>query len=48
MNLLDTEDLKCRLGALQILKDATLDYFVKRDIADMNGIRPLVQLLDVR
>eukprot|EP00730_Choanoeca_flexa_P006648 TRINITY_DN12194_c0_g3_i3.p1 TRINITY_DN12194_c0_g3~~TRINITY_DN12194_c0_g3_i3.p1 ORF type:complete len:1042 (+),score=233.77 TRINITY_DN12194_c0_g3_i3:40-3165(+) len=46
MNLLDTEDVKCKLGALQILKDVTLDNFVKRDIADMNGIRPLVQLLD--
>ncbi|EDQ87886.1 uncharacterized protein MONBRDRAFT_37775, partial [Monosiga brevicollis MX1] len=46
VNLLDTEDVKCRIGALEILKDASRDYFVKRDVANMNGVRPLVQLLD--
>lgn len=46
INLLDTEDVKCKVGALQILTDISLNVHAKRAIADMNGMRPLVGLLE--
>lgn len=46
INLLDTEDVKCKIGALHILADISLNVHVKRAIADMNGMRPLVGLLE--
>eukprot|EP00049_Salpingoeca_infusionum_P018505 m.357558 g.357558 ORF g.357558 m.357558 type:complete len:722 (-) comp17865_c0_seq1:200-2365(-) len=45
INLLETEDDKCKIGALQVLKDISLNVHVKRAIAELNGIRPLVELL---
>lgn len=48
VNLLDTDEDKCKFGALQVLKDISLHAQVKKAIADMNGMRPLVSILEVR
>ena len=47
INLLETEDVKCKIGALMILKDISLSQQVKKSIADLDGIRPLVSILAV-
>ncbi|EGD77746.1 hypothetical protein PTSG_12803 [Salpingoeca rosetta] len=46
INLLDTEEDKCKIGALQVLKDISLHPQVKKAIAEMNGMRPLVAILE--
>lgn len=45
VNLLDTDDSKCRIGALQILKDTSKNVSIRSAIADLNGMQPLVELL---
>eukprot|EP01137_Pigoraptor_chileana_P028290 Opistho-2@12027 len=45
INLLDTEDVKCKVGALQILKEISKNYQIKKAIAELDGIQPLVELL---
>ncbi len=47
INLLETEDVKCKIGALMVLKDISLSPQVKKAIADLDGIRPLVAILEV-
>ena len=47
VNLLETEDVKCKIGALLILKDISLSLQVKKSIADLDGIRPLISILGV-
>jgi hypothetical protein len=45
VNLLDTDDAKCRIGALQILKDTSQNVSIRSAIADLDGMQPLVELL---
>eukprot|EP00053_Salpingoeca_punica_P004679 m.50322 g.50322 ORF g.50322 m.50322 type:complete len:1027 (-) comp12893_c0_seq1:261-3341(-) len=45
INLLETEDVKCKIGSLQILKEISSSHLIKRAMADMNAMRPLVDLL---
>jgi armadillo repeat-containing protein 4 len=46
VNLLDTDDSKCRIGALQILKDTSQNVSIRSAIADLDGMRPLVELVN--
>ena len=36
INLLDTDDIKCKIGSLQILKEISKNPFIRRAIADFN------------
>lgn len=45
INLLETDDARCKIGALRILKEISLSYHVKVAIANLDGMRPLVALL---
>jgi hypothetical protein len=45
VNLLDTEDPKCKIGSLQILKEITQNVQIRRLLADMDVIKPLVDLI---
>lgn len=45
INLLDTEDPKCKIGALKILKDISQNIQIRAAIADLDGMQPLVSLL---
>ena len=44
-NLLDTEDPKCQLGSLKILKDITSHPEIRRQITLMGGIEPTITIL---
>lgn len=46
VNLLDTDDIKCRIGALKILKTTSQNVSIRSSIADLNGIEPLIELLE--
>ncbi|KAI8927580.1 armadillo-type protein [Entophlyctis helioformis] len=45
VNLLDTDDPKCKIGALKILKDISQNVQIRSAIADLDGTQPLVELL---
>ncbi|RKO94469.1 armadillo-type protein [Blyttiomyces helicus] len=45
VNLLDTDDPKCKIGALHILKDISQNVQIRRAIGDLDGMQPLVELL---
>lgn len=45
INLLDTDDPKCKIGALKILKDIAQNVQIRNAIADLDGMQPLVELL---
>ncbi|KAH9260499.1 hypothetical protein BASA82_001160 [Batrachochytrium salamandrivorans] len=45
VNLLDTEDPKCKIGALKILKDISQNVQIRSAVADLDGMQPLVELL---
>lgn len=45
VNLLECNDLKCRLGALHVLADISLNIDIRRTIVDLNGIQLMVQCL---
>lgn len=45
VNLLDTDDAKCRIGALKILKDISQNVQIRSAIAELDGMLPLVSLL---
>ncbi|KAI9001977.1 armadillo-type protein [Gaertneriomyces semiglobifer] len=45
VNLLDTDDPKCKIGALKILKDISQNVTIRSAIADLDGMNPLVELL---
>ena len=44
-NLLDTEDPKCQLGSLKILKEITCHPEIRRQITLMGGIEPTIEIL---
>lgn len=43
--MLECNDLKCRLGALHVLADISLNIDIRKTIVDLNGIQLLVQCL---
>ncbi|KAK6617155.1 hypothetical protein RUM43_005242 [Polyplax serrata] len=44
-NLLETDDLKCKLGALYILKEITTTYDVRKTFTDLGGVPLLLDIL---
>ncbi|KAI9329663.1 armadillo-type protein [Zopfochytrium polystomum] len=45
VNLLDTDDPKCKIGALKILKEISQNVQIRSAISDLDGMQPLVELL---
>ncbi|KAJ3108705.1 Armadillo repeat-containing protein 4 [Phlyctochytrium bullatum] len=45
VNLLDTDNPKCKNGALKILKEISQNVQIRSYIADLDGMQPLVELL---
>lgn len=46
VNLLDAADLRCQIGALQILKEVSKSPLICQAIADLDGMRAMVAILD--
>jgi len=46
INLLDTEDNKCKIGSLQILKEISQNPYIRRSIADLGGLQTMVDILN--
>ncbi len=46
INLLDTEDNKCKIGSLQILKEISQNPYIRRAIADLGGLQTMVTILN--
>ena len=47
VNLLETDDIKCKIGALQILQEVCTSPAITRAVADAGAVLPMVALLDV-
>ncbi|KAJ3121160.1 Armadillo repeat-containing protein 4 [Physocladia obscura] len=45
VNLLDTDDPKCKIGALKILKEISKNFQIRTAISNLDGMQPLVELL---
>ncbi|TPX55740.1 hypothetical protein PhCBS80983_g05062 [Powellomyces hirtus] len=45
VNLLDTDDPKCKIGALKILKDVSQNVATRSALSDLDAMHPLVELL---
>ncbi|KAJ3338823.1 Armadillo repeat-containing protein 4 [Gonapodya sp. JEL0774] len=45
VNLLDTDDNKCKIGALEILRDVSDNVQIRQAVAELDGMQPLVELL---
>ncbi|CAD5115932.1 DgyrCDS4862 [Dimorphilus gyrociliatus] len=45
INLLDTEESKCKMGALIILRDISNNAHIRRAIADLGGLQTMVKIL---
>lgn len=45
VNLLESNDMKCRLGALSVLSEISSNLDIRRAIVDLGGIPLLVQIL---
>ncbi|XP_067870254.1 outer dynein arm-docking complex subunit 2 isoform X2 [Heterodontus francisci] len=46
INLLDTEETKCKVGSLQILKEISKNPQIQRCLADLGGLQTMVKILD--
>ncbi|KAG9476490.1 hypothetical protein GDO78_003176, partial [Eleutherodactylus coqui] len=46
INLLDTEEIKCKIGALKILKEISHNSQIRTAIADLGGLQTMVKILD--
>ncbi|CAF1294496.1 unnamed protein product [Adineta ricciae] len=46
VNLLETDDLECKIGSLHILKEISNNKHIRRNIADLGGLQTMVKLLD--
>lgn len=46
INLLDTDDIKCMIGSLKILKEISRNPQIRRSIADFGGLQTMVKILD--
>lgn len=45
LNLLDTEENRCKIGSLKILKEISQNPQIRRAIADLGGLQTLVNIL---
>ncbi|KAI9189035.1 hypothetical protein H9P43_000462 [Blastocladiella emersonii ATCC 22665] len=45
VNLLDTDDPKCKIGSLSILNQISNNFVIRKTISELDGMRPLVDLL---
>lgn len=45
INLLDTDESKCKMGALIILRDISNNAHIRRAIADLGGLQTMVKIL---
>ncbi|XP_063778086.1 outer dynein arm-docking complex subunit 2 isoform X2 [Pseudophryne corroboree] len=46
INLLDTEEIKCMIGSLKILKEISHNSQIRCQIADLGGLQTMVKILD--
>ncbi|NWX01330.1 ARMC4 protein, partial [Caloenas nicobarica] len=46
INLLDTEEIKCQIASLKILKEISHNTLIRHAIADLGGLEIMVQILD--
>ncbi|XP_071753052.1 outer dynein arm-docking complex subunit 2 isoform X1 [Centroberyx gerrardi] len=46
INLLDTEEIKCKIGSLKILRKISHNSQIRRAIADLGGLQTMVKILD--
>ena len=46
INLLDTEDSRCKIAALLVLRDISLSHAIKHAIAELDGMKAMVRCLD--
>ncbi|KAM5158112.1 outer dynein arm-docking complex subunit 2 [Mantella aurantiaca] len=46
INLLDTEEIKCKIGSLKILKEISHNSQIRSSIADLGGLQIMVNILD--
>uniref|UniRef100_A0A8D8SK84 Armadillo repeat-containing protein 4 n=1 Tax=Cacopsylla melanoneura TaxID=428564 RepID=A0A8D8SK84_9HEMI len=46
VNLLETDNLKCKLGTISVLRDITQDYETRKLVTDLGGVPLLVKLLN--
>ncbi|XP_077997290.1 outer dynein arm-docking complex subunit 2-like isoform X2 [Glandiceps talaboti] len=45
INLLETEEIKCKIGSLKILKEISRNVQIRRAIADLGGLQTMVEIL---
>ncbi|XP_069007256.1 outer dynein arm-docking complex subunit 2 [Embiotoca jacksoni] len=46
INLLDTDEVKCKIGSLKILRKISHNMQIRRTIVDMGGLQSIVKILD--
>ncbi|XP_051690365.1 outer dynein arm-docking complex subunit 2 isoform X2 [Oryctolagus cuniculus] len=46
INLLDTNEIKCKIGSLKILKEISHNPQIRRNIVDLRGLPVIVNILD--
>ncbi|KAL6059366.1 hypothetical protein STEG23_004857, partial [Scotinomys teguina] len=46
INLLDTDEVKCKIGSLKILKEISYNPQIRRSIVDLGGLPIMVDILD--
>ncbi|KAM5339855.1 outer dynein arm-docking complex subunit 2 isoform 2-T2 [Glossophaga mutica] len=46
INLLDTDEVKCKIGSLNILKEISHNSQIRRNIVDLGGLPLMVNILD--
>ncbi|KAK2866722.1 hypothetical protein Q7C36_002778 [Tachysurus vachellii] len=46
INLLNTDELKCKIGSLKILKEISRSSQIRRAIADLGGLQTMVSILN--
>ena len=44
LNLIDTDDTKCKIGSLRILKEITTNVGIRKSIRDLGGLQAIVNL----
>ncbi|XP_040831657.1 outer dynein arm-docking complex subunit 2-like [Ochotona curzoniae] len=46
INLLDTDEIKCKIGSLKIMKEISQNPQIRRNIVDLGGLPIIVNILD--
>uniref|UniRef100_A0A8C2GXT3 Armadillo repeat-containing protein 4-like n=1 Tax=Cyprinus carpio TaxID=7962 RepID=A0A8C2GXT3_CYPCA len=46
INLLDTDDIRCKIGSLKILREISCNSLIRQAIADLGGLQTMVSILD--